>query len=540
MNNQDYYLNEAQGRVILVDPKIGVFIYGRRLGKSTEIIAHLSSNRVFDMPGSSWLLLGRTYKQVLERTLPATKTGWAKRGYYEDVHYVIGKKPPKNWPRPKHSPSDYEHLISWITGTIMPIGSQDREGLVNSLTCHGLYCDEAKLLDKKRFQEDALPVVSAPVSEYPGSPHNRSIILCTSMPALPEGQWLLDYSKLMDKGQIQMILSKAVEEQLLKEKFRNTENRQIRANLAVKIRNTEEIIRLLRANSVYYDEASTLANLPIIGWDYIEQQKDILGDKFKREILNLRPQTDSAFYAKMTDRHWISMADYSAIDGLGFSGDKEYSCLCDRYDRSAPLITGMDFGANINCIVTGQRIEALNRIHLLSEHWLKDPYIQDDVIEEWCRYYASHKRKEVTLYFDNTGNNRTGNTRVTRADQVKQIMEKYGWKVTIGTKGGANMLHTHKHRIINSALDEKTPSLPTIRFNEANMECTRESMMYARAIEGSDGTIKKDKSSERSRVIPQEYATHLSDAVDALLIGEFEHEFDSKKELYELYAVLNS
>ena len=538
MNKDTYYLNEAQARVILIDPKIFVIIAGRRLGKSSEIIAHPLSNRVFDMPGSSWLLLGRTYKQILERTLPATKTGWAKRGYYEDTHYVIGKKPPKNWPRPKIEPSDWGHTIAWITGTVMPIGSQDREGLVNSLTCHGLAADEAKLLNQKRFQEDALPVVSAPISQFPDSPHNRSIMLCSSMPSLPDGQWLLDYAKLMDKEQIDIILALAVKIELEKEKFHACENRQVKANLAVKIRRMQEQLRLLRMNSVYYGEASTLANLPILGWDYIEQQQAILGDKFKQEILNLRPRTDSAFYAKMTDRHWISMADYSAIDTLGFSGSKDFTCLCDRYDRDAPLLIGMDFGANINCIVTAQRSREINMIRFIAEHWLKFPYIQDDVAVKWCRYYEPHKCKKVTFYYDNTGNNRPGNARITRADQVKKILESHGWEVIKGTEGGANVLHDHKHRLINSALDEKTPSLPSLRFNEANLECTRESMMYARAIE-SKNVIKKDKSSER-KPIPQEYATHLSDALDTILIGELSRDYDSKKELYEIFAFLNS
>ena len=233
------------------------------------------------------------------------------------------------------------------------------------------------------------------------------------------------------------------------------------------------------------------------------------------------------------------MADYSAIDTLGFSGSKDFSCLCDRYDRDAPLLIGMDFGANINCMVTAQRSQEVNMIRFLAEHWLKDPYIQDDVVEKWCRYYEPHKCKEVTFYYDNTGNNRTGNTRITRADQVTKILEKHGWKVTQGTKGGANVLHDHKHRLINSALDEKTPSLPALRFNEANLECTRESMMYARAIEGSNNVIKKDKSSERKN-IPQEYATHLSDALDTILIGELSRDYDSKKELYEIFAFLNS
>lgn len=537
MNEVEYYLNEAQARVLLIDPKVAVLIYGRRLGKSSEIIAHLLSSRAFDMPGSSWLILGRTYKQVLERTLPATKTGWAKRGYYEDVHYVIGRKPPRNWPRPKIVPSDWGHTVSWITGTVMPLGSQDREGLVNSLTCHGLACDEAKLLNEQRFKEDALPVVSAPVSQFPGSPHNRAIYLCTSMPSLPEGQWLLDYRKLMDKGQVDTILGLAVKVEMEKERFRSCTDRQVRANIAVGIRRMQAQLRLLRQNSVYYDEASTLANLPIVGWDYIEQQRPILGDKFKREILNLRPRTESPFYAKMGDRHWASMTDYGRVDDMGFSGDREYTCLCDRYDRDAPLLLGMDFGANINSMVTAQRDNAVGTISFLAEHWLVDPYIQDDVAEEWCRYYGPHRCREVRFYYDNTGNNRTGNTRVTRAEQVRRILERNGWKVTLATAGGANMLHGLKHMMINTALAEKTPGVPRIRFNESNMDCTRESMMNAQALEASDGVIRKDKSSER-KAIPQQYATHLSDAVDAVLVGELSRSFSSEKELYELYASL--
>ena len=538
------YLNEPQAKVILIDPKVAVLIYGRRLGKSTEIIGHLSLKRVYDMPGASFLMLGKTYTQLLQRTLASTKTGWAKRGFIEDVHYVVGKRPPKAWGQPRYIPSSWEHCISTFTGTVFPLGSQDREGLVNSLTCHGLYADEAKFLDVKRFREDALPVVSAPVSEFPHSAHNRSIILCTSMPSLPAGKWLLDYEKLMDKKQVELILKAAIKVEILKGKYGNAGNTHTKETIASEIRFFEEQLHELRMGAngkgcVYYDEASTLSNLRIVGLDYIAQQRDILGDQFNAEILNIRPgKTDDPFYAKLTDRHFVSMVNYAEVDSLGFSGDKVLTCLCDDYDRQAPLIVGMDFGANINCMLTAQRNDQQHRFNVLKEHYLKSPHIQEEVVAAWCDYYSAHSERTVRFHYDNSGNNRTGFTRDTRAEQAKKAMEARGWTVELCTKGGANRAHAAKHLLINTALAERTPGFYKVRINEPNCEATRESLTYAKSKDGRNGEITKNKGSERSKVIPQEYATHLSDVFDVMFCGEFADKFDNMEELYSLYAAL--
>ncbi|MDR1022672.1 MAG: hypothetical protein LBL94_05310 [Prevotellaceae bacterium] len=542
--HSDLYLNDPQARVILIDPKVAVLIYGRRLGKSSEIIAHLSLKRIYDMPGASFLLLGKTYTQLLSRTLAATKAGWAKRGFIEDVHYVVGKKPPKTWPRPQHLPSSWEHSIATVTGTVFPLGSQDREGLVNSLTCHGLYADEAKFLNPQRFREDALPVVSAPRSQFPQSPHNRSIILCTSMPSLPEGQWLLDYEKLVDRQQINLILKAAVKAELLKEKYAKATGEGTKATIASEIRYFEQLLHELRMGAngsgcTYYDEASTLSNVRVLGLDYIAQQRDVLKDNFNTEILNVRPtKTNEPFYAKLTDRHFVSLICYAEIDRLGFGGDKAFTCRCDEYNRQAPLIVGMDFGANINCMVTAQRDEPLHRFNVLKEHFVKSPQIQEEVVNAWCAYYAPHACREVMFHYDNSGNNATGFTRNTRAEQVKKIMEAHGWKVTLCTKGGANRAHSLKHLAINIALAEKTPGLYKIRINEPGCEALRESMTYAKSKDGRKGEIVKNKSLEHSKSVPQEYATHLSDAFDVMFCGEFSDRFDAQDALYRLYAAL--
>jgi hypothetical protein len=543
-SSHDLYLNDPQARVILVDPTVAALIYGRRLGKSSEIIAHLSLRRIYDMPGASFLMLGKTYAQLLTRTLPATKTGWAKRGFIEGVHYVVGKRPPKVWAQPHIVPNSWEHTIATVTGTVFPIGSQDREGLVNSLTCHGLYADEAKLLNRQRFLEDAIPVVSAPRLQFPDSPHNRSIILCTSMPPLPEGQWLLDYEKLMDRQQVALILKAAVKVELLKEKYLSAASEGAKATLLSEMRYFERQLHTLRmgvngAGCTYYDEASTLSNISIVGLDYIARQRDVLKEEFNREILNIRPtKTDAPFYAKLCERHFTSMVRYAEIDSLGFTGSKPLTCRCDDYDRQSPLIVGMDFGANINCMLTAQRDERLRRLNVLKEHFVKSPKIQEEVVSAWCAYYAPHSCREVRFHYDNSGNNATGFTKETRAEQVKKLMEAHGWRVEMCTKGGANMAHSLKHIIINSALDEKAPKFYKIRFNEPGCEATRESMTYAKSRENRKGETVKDKRIETSKTVPQEYATHLSDAFDVLFCGEFSEHLSHDDDLYKIYAAL--
>lgn len=542
--SSNLYLNDPQARVILIDPKVAVLIYGRGLGKSSEIIAHLSLRRAYDMPGASFLLLGKTYAQLLSRTLAATKSGWAKRGFLEDVHYVVGKKPPKTWAQPRFIPSSWEHAVATITGTVFPLGSQDREGLVNSLTCHGLYADEAKFLSYQRFSQDALPVVRAPRSQFPESPHNRSIILCTSMPSLPEGQWLLDYEKLMDRQQVDLILKAAVKVELLKEKYLAASGEGSKATLRSEIRYFEQQLHALRMGvdgrgCTYYDEASTLSNIRIVGLDYVAQQRDVLKDAFNTEILNVRPsKTNNPFYAKLCDRHFTSMVRYAEVDSLGFKGDKPFTCRCDDYNRQAPIIVGMDFGANINCMLTAQRDEHLRHFNVLKEHFVKSPKIQEEVVKAWCAYYSQHACREVRFHYDNSGNNATGFTKETRAEQVKKIMEEHGWKVEMCTKGGSNMAHSLKYLLINSALAEKTPQLYKIRINEPGCEATRESMTYAKSKENRKGETVKDKRMEASKTVPQEFATHLSDAFDVMYCGEFSDHLSHQDDVYKLYAAL--
>jgi hypothetical protein len=526
-NNQtDFYLNPAQLRCILADPKELYALMGRGTGKSTEILGHLTLNRVFDMPRASFLILGRTYKQIKTRTLPGTVLGWEKRGMVEGKHFVIGKKPPANWPRAYFAPiDDYSHFISFYTGTGFHLGSQDRPGLVNSLTVWGIFGDEAKLLNEERFKEDAAATNRGNPDAFPGNPHNRGIWLTSSMPPIPEGNWLYNMEERMDPKQIADILQIAFHIEQKKQELPNALNERQRNGILNKIEFYNKWLNRRRQDSVYYTEASSLANIHILRLDHIKQMQEILKGKFNPEILNLRP------------RHAVN-SFYSKLSPIHFYNDFNYSNHYDRYDykqiadhenckgdndlvKNKKLIIGMDFGARINCIVTAQRLDSLREIRFLKNHFVTSPEIIDDVVNLWCKYYEEHNEREIDMWYDSTGNNRVPNSRDSYAQQARKLFEKNGWDVNLKTKGGTNPLHNKKFLLWNLMLSERENRFYKVRINETNCSELKASLQFAPAIEATDGEIKKDKSSERKKNIPPEEATDLSDAADNIIYGEF-------------------
>lgn len=520
----DLYLNIPQMRCILADPKELFAHMGRRLGKSTEIIAHLTSNRVHDMPRAAFLLMGRTYKQVLTRTLPGTVHGWEKRGFYEDVHYVIGRKPPPEWPKAFGAPvKDYKHYISWYTGTGFHIGSQDRPGLVNSLTVWGIFADESKLLLEERFKEDAMPTNSGPKHYFKDSPHNQTLVLTSSMPSLPDGKWLLEMEKRMNPKQIEEIIKLAIYLEEAKADYNDPKNEYFRPRILKKISTLQHLLNLKRQNSVMYIEASTIANIHVLGADYIRNQRNILKKFFVPEILSLRPEsTEGGFYANLTKKNFYVDFDYSYYDKFNHRKVSE-SAMGDRdCVKSQPLIMGMDFGAKFNCIVTAQRFDSINTIKFIKNHYVGSPRIVDDVVNDWCDYYQHHPRKQVEFHHDKTGNNKTGLDRETYAERVMRILRHRGWEVNQHTMGGSNPRHLKKYLLWNLSFPGKDMRFPIVQINQENCAQLKVSMENS-LVKEREGVLSKDKRIEQKDAIPPEDATHLSDAADTIMLGEYEH-----------------
>jgi tRNA(Met) C34 N-acetyltransferase TmcA len=109
--------NPGQIISVLHNPTSEVEIAGRGKGKSA-IIGHKMHRINSLMPRSVTSITGKTFGQLLTRTLPSTlKFIEEYFGYVKDVHYVINRKPPSNFKEPYERILKHENFISFINGT---------------------------------------------------------------------------------------------------------------------------------------------------------------------------------------------------------------------------------------------------------------------------------------------------------------------------------------------------------------------------------------------------------------------------------------
>lgn len=517
-NNGKLYVSEFQRKVALVNANTTIIIAGRGTGKSTQCIANRTIEDIHAMPGACIALLGNTYTQVQERTLASTVSGWGQRGFLQDKHWKVGK-PLKGWGKPLYTPLEWDKCISTYTGTILVPVSLDRPGLANSYTFWEIIGDEAKMFDYEIMKEDILPTLRAPTHYFPNCPHQRGLFLTTSMPSLPEGQWLLDFEKQQNPKLIEKILSLAEELEMVKVKCIMSKAQYTKEALQKEIDLREKDLNILRKNCTFYIEASTLSNIDILDFNYIITQKKLLGDKFNTEILNIRPQgTNIMFYNGLGNKNFYSAYDYAFIDNYSLLQTIPLDYRRDKdYNPNLPLLMGFDFGARFNGCVVCQDNRADFTFRVINNFYVENGGTIAEVVEKFNDYYGAVKYKMVYLYYDNTGNNRQGIVKQTPAEELETQLTALGWRVQRITKGGANLPHHKKYFLWEKILNDKDSKMPKFLMNKNNCDETICSMKYAGAIRGKDNLIQKDKSSERKISILPRYATHLSDCLDTVV-----------------------
>lgn len=167
---------------------------------------------------------------------------------------------------------------------------------------------------------------------------------------------------------------------------------------------------------------------------------------------------------------------------------------------------------------------------------MKNPKKLSDLVKKFIDYYEAHSCKEVNLYHDRSGYKAEANSKTTLAQDVENQLRAAGWKVHNRTPNTNNPAHILKFRLINDILAEATLGLPTIRINQDNCPNLIISMENA-GLNHKGDAFEKDKSSERSTIVLQEHATHLSDCFDYLLWWKFSYLIDYN--YHSTYIVTN-
>lgn len=463
--------------------------WSRGTGKST-ILGWVVKEAAYQLPRATGVLVGQTYMQMLSRTLPSTKEGLEMFGFYEGIDYVVGRCGKKlGFEMPYQSPSKWENVIHFRNGFILVLVSLDNPNSGRGLNSYIVIGDEAALFDPERLFNNVQTTNRAKKVWFEKSPLLNAEIFASSTPMTSKGRWFTD---------IELEIEKA------------------KKGLKSKITNPNEWA---------FIKANAYANSRNLSVDWFKRMKMNAPSKmhFEAEIENIRPKLNlRSFYPQLnSSKHYYENYNVTYLETVGVDATKSsFNCKQDAdLRRNQPLIVELDWGV-FNSMVVSQ--DDGNDWNFLKSFWVKNPKIIDDLIDdEFTPYYSSHGKKVIHLYYDRNGNNRQANSKLTMAEQAIAAFKRNGWKVVVKTPPTLDPPHNEKFVVVNYLLRYGgTKGLPNIRINMHNAYDLTVSLEDAPAKEGSKG-IQKDKSSERSKVIPQEHATHLSDAFDLAIYWRY-------------------
>lgn len=317
---------------------------------------------------------------------------------------------------------------------------------------------------------------------------------------------------------------------------------------------SEGYLRELRRVAFVVRRASTLSNVDILGEDYIRQMKrDLPAYTFMVSIMNVKMQkSNDGFYSNLDidrvhgyipeDVNPLSTAHYSTqkatgiVDGKRITSESyqpDFKELSERNDcrmdsdchMSEPLYLALDYNANINTLVVGQKYErdGVMALNVIKSFYVKNERKLRELIQDFSRYYAPKRAvcRDVTYFYDATA--KQGASYATTDERfymaVINELESAGWNVT-AIDMGVPERHEVKHKIINEALAGII--YPAIRINQPNNPDLIIAMQLCEVSISYRG-FRKDKSQEKKPEtednLPLQQRTDFTDAFDQLYLG---------------------
>lgn len=519
------YFNRPQLLAQLIAARTTVIVAGRRTGKTDSIAAPFALKMMQRMPGSTGGIVVPTFKHGLTNTLPGLFAAWNRWGYKKGIHYVVGRRPPKQFAQPITAPECWEQAITFYNGSVAILLSQDRVGAANSLTLSWLLIDEAKFIDPVRLHEETFPANGGIKTHFSRHSFNHAMLILSDMPQSKRGSWFLEYEKDMDPKIINAIGAGVYEQWRQHQKIMEMRSKGIEPPEYLKghLRRLDREINRLRSVATYYREYSSVENVELLGEQYLRDMKrDLTPLTFQTSIMCKKIGiARDGFYSSMKEGHKYNASDFEYLDNLGFDFLPDaLDCRADRdLNRYAPICIGMDYNANINWIVAGQPDEHTGRLNVLKSFYVKYERKIPALVADFCRYYSAHQNKTVVFYYDSTalGSNYAVNT-VDFRYTIIEAFRSHGWDVA-PIPLGSPMKHDEKYNLINrgfAGLNRLTPY-----FNRQNNDDLILAIQSAGVANGRLG-FRKDKSGEKLAETEDdrlELRTDGTDAFDTLYIG---------------------
>lgn len=481
------YVNAKQAEFLQSQAKVKCFMGGRGTGKSTVLGLH-NYMKFRAMPRAKSVMIGTSYYALMVNTVPAMEEAWAYCGLHEYDpktglgHYVVGKKPPSEWPKPWMPARDYSRCITFINGYTIQLFSQEMALRGGNFDCGD--SDESALLKREVIKTISEASIRGNIYRYPNQYLHHSFCHFTSSPWTLQGNWIFE-----------------IEDNMLQD---------LAAVKAGKIRPQDV--------GYHFQEARTADNLLVLGEDYLDRMKRSLSHwEYAIEIENYRlsklpngyyPALDENIHLAFDTVEW----DYSESGRLITKGDTFLS-------PDAKLLLSFDFNAAFTSLIVCQQreTEAGLEFRIGDNIFVKEGESEGKtlvvaLVDRFLEAYKNHRLKVVDIYGDRNGNARSHNTTLTTYEQILQRFRQAGWECT-SMVSGLDMEHESRHHLINELLAEKKASTPRIRFHAERAKACFISCQNAPI----NPDFTKNKADERKKALPQELATHLSDTLDYIL-----------------------
>lgn len=531
------WLHKGQKKAYLIGAKEEYGVCPRAWGKTQGPFARRTSFGANLMARGATGLLGTTYMQLMDRTIPPLLKAWDEKGYIEGIHYWFRRFPERHLKIPKalYPVLHPEHSITWWNGHVFHFISQDRPGLANGKNLDAIAADEVRFLNHKRYMDDVAPTNRGNREHFEHLAEHHMITMYTDMPTSAQGSWIFDKEEQMDVDKCRKVMLLQLTYNKYKVEADSSKTSQGRRSyLHRKMDQLAYFMNELRRGLVYYHEGDWRDNLPILGIEQIKQwRREMMWPQFQASILNRRLVTlENGFYGLFDqDQHTYNAIDYGYVDGLGLylpEGLIRDSRKDNDVKKNEPIHIAMDHNASINCLVVGQHgKDPLNQqircMRILKSMYVKGSLRVQDIVNEFADYYIHHKAKVINYYYDHTSNHTDSTRTASIADIVTGGLQARGWTVN-RIYIGQQPMHETRYRMWGAVFTEKDPRFIPIRFNQENAQSVIVAVQRTGVVTGKNG-YEKDKRPEKNSNYPQEEAPHHTDALDTLYIGMNKQEY---------------
>ena len=476
------YLHRKALACVLSNHRITIAIAGRGWSKSTLAGARILRTAK-EMPRSLGMLAGLTYTQLLSKVLPSMQKEWMAAGLKPDRpkdpgHYVIGRMPPPYFKRPVNEPLTWSNAITFFWGSAIELISADRPDLMAGGSYDYQIIDEAVYFPKEPHDTKLIPSLRGNVQYFGKCPLHGSRLYVSSQAWDPSGYWVED------------------------QKFKRAKGGGFEL--------TEEGQPVKRKDALFI-HGTSWDNLAILTRDTLEEwERTLPSHTYDIEIMAKRSEVVAdAFYSEFKKQKHT----YMPASHYDYSEKNEYGVYVkqDDADRDPrlPLYWSLDLGVTFNSLVVSQWRREDRELRFIRNFYESRNQLLSGLVDQAADYYRNHPEREIHLYGDPAGNRQLIMENIGLFEQIEDRLRQKGWKVVNHMEGRAYPDHRIRHQYINQMLAETIDGWPRLRYNQWACKELLTSITNA----GMTSKLKKNKSSERANV-PQETATHLSDAHD--------------------------